>query len=81
MKIRIITRNCEISDVVKALILHCNLFTMLLGKNMSTVESDKLFFMCLLVVSLYEIVCLSYLGRNVMKSVLFGGHEALYIHF
>jgi len=32
MKIRIITRNCEISDVVKALILHYNLFMMLLGK-------------------------------------------------
>lgn len=48
---------------------------------MSTVESDKLFFMCLLVVSLYEIVCLSYLGRNVMKSVLWRGHEALYSYF
>jgi len=48
---------------------------------MSTVESDKLFFMCLLVVFLYKIVFLSYLGRNVMKSVLFRGHETLYTYF
>jgi hypothetical protein len=63
-------RNCEISDV-KALILYCNLFMMLLGKNMSTVESDKLFFMCLLVVSSCKNFHLSYLGRKCEESILF----------
>jgi hypothetical protein len=48
---------------------------------MSTVESDKLFFMCLLVVSLYKVVCLTCLGKNVMKNVQFRGHEALSSYF
>jgi hypothetical protein len=45
VKIGIITRNCEISDILKALILHYNIFMVLLGKNMATMESDKLFYM------------------------------------